>query len=203
MSPPRVSKRLLIQQRQELALYRRLLPSLDLKRRQLVIELAKERNAMEACEHQLGEIDAAVRSQLPMLAETELPLDGLVEVESVTYKTVSVMGVRLPVLNEVVTHTAPYGLLTHPAWVDVLVLLMERAIRAKLSLSVARVRVARLAAAVRRMSQRLNLFERVLIPRAIENIRRARIILGDLERAAVVRAKLAKARARQVGVGTT
>ena len=53
-------------------------------------------------------------------------------------------------------------------------------------------RGALLDAALRKVTQRVNLFEKVLIPRARDNIRRIRIYLGDAERAAVVRSKIAK-----------
>jgi V/A-type H+-transporting ATPase subunit D len=48
--------------------------------------------------------------------------------------------------------------------------------------------------AVRRITQRVNLFGRILIPRAKQNIKRIRIYLGDLEREGVIRSKLSKAR---------
>jgi len=53
-------------------------------------------------------------------------------------------------------------------------------------------RVRRLERADRRITQRINLFEKILIPGAQENIRRIRIFLGDAEMAAVVRSKIAK-----------
>jgi V/A-type H+-transporting ATPase subunit D len=53
-------------------------------------------------------------------------------------------------------------------------------------------RVERFEHATRRITQRVNLFEKVLIPRAEENIRRIVIFLSDQERAAVVRSKIAK-----------
>jgi V/A-type H+-transporting ATPase subunit D len=48
--------------------------------------------------------------------------------------------------------------------------------------------------AVRRVTQRVNLFEKVLIPRARHDIARIRIFLSDLERSAVVTSKIAKAK---------
>ena len=42
------------------------------------------------------------------------------------------------------------------------------------------------------MTQRFNLFDKVLIPRARDNIRRIAIYLADAERAAVVNSKIAK-----------
>ena len=47
---------------------------------------------------------------------------------------------------------------------------------------------------VRRALQRVNLFEKVKIPRCEEAIRRIRIYLGDALAAAVGRAKIAKAK---------
>jgi len=49
-----------------------------------------------------------------------------------------------------------------------------------------------LDAAIATVTRRVNLFEKVLIPRAQANIRRIRIALGDMERAAVVTSKIAK-----------
>ena len=46
-------------------------------------------------------------------------------------------------------------------------------------------RVRLLAKAVRRTTQRVNLFERILIPEAQEAIKRIMIYMGDLERSAV------------------
>ena len=62
----------------------------------------------------------------------------------------------------------------------------------RVNLQVHRERVARLHQQVRRITQRVNLFEKVLIPRAKGNIKRIRIGLGEEERSAVVRSKIAK-----------
>jgi V/A-type H+/Na+-transporting ATPase subunit D len=47
---------------------------------------------------------------------------------------------------------------------------------------------------VKKVTQRVNLFEKVLIPRTQAHIRKIQIFLGDAERAGVVTAKLAKAK---------
>ncbi len=45
---------------------------------------------------------------------------------------------------------------------------------------------------LREVSIRVNLFEKILIPRAQENIKKIKIFLGDLQLAAVSQAKVAK-----------
>ena len=47
-------------------------------------------------------------------------------------------------------------------------------------------------AELRVTTQRVNLFEKVKIPECQENIRKIRIMLGDLETSAVARSKIAK-----------
>ena len=64
----------------------------------------------------------------------------------------------------------------------------------RLRLQVFRERVGRMQGAVRRVSQRVNLFDKVLVPNARRDIARIQIFLSDVERAAVVTSKIAKAK---------
>jgi V/A-type H+/Na+-transporting ATPase subunit D len=47
---------------------------------------------------------------------------------------------------------------------------------------------------LRQVSIRVNLFEKVLIPRAVENIKKIKVFLGDQQLNAVARAKVAKSK---------
>jgi V/A-type H+-transporting ATPase subunit D len=67
----------------------------------------------------------------------------------------------------------------------------------RLQLQVYRERIARMQGAVRRVTQRVNLFEKVLIPNAKRDIARIQIFLSDVERAAVVTSKIAKGKRAQ------
>lgn len=58
--------------------------------------------------------------------------------------------------------------------------------------AVERRRLAALEGAVKAITQRVNLFDKVLIPRASANVRRIRIHLSDAEMASVTRSKIAK-----------
>ncbi|MDZ7809068.1 MAG: V-type ATP synthase subunit D [Arhodomonas sp.] len=104
----------------------------------------------------------------------------------------NLLGVRLPTLEAVHTQTAEYGALATPHWLDSYAERLREALELSVQRQVRRERLHRIAVAVDRVTQRVNLFEKVLIPRARENIRRIRIHLADGERAAVVRAKIAK-----------
>jgi V/A-type H+-transporting ATPase subunit D len=127
-----------------------------------------------------------------MLANREIELAGLVQLKAARLGEENVVGTRLPVLEAVEVQLRDYGYLEKPHWVDRLSDELTTMIELHVRLAVERRRVALLEEAVRKVTQRVNLFEKVLIPRAKEHIRKIRIYLSDAERAAVVRSKIAK-----------
>ena len=197
MARLKLSKASLQQERTKLKLYEKLLPSLELKRRQLVIELDKARREYASARAEVERVEARVGPELPMLANTEIDLKGLVKMTAFDLGQENVVGVRLPVLRKVECQVAEYSPLAKPAWVDALVERLRDAAEARTRIQVAAQRVRILQRAERRITQRVNLFEKILIPQARENIERIQIWLGDMARAAVVQAKLAKARQSQ------
>ncbi len=198
MAKLKFSKSALQQERNKLKLYERTLPSLDLKRRQLSIELGRARAALALAEQAVADLEDHIGEQLPMLANPDLELTGLVELKDFQIGEENVVGVRLPVLERIHCPVAHYSLLAKPAWFDVLAERLQDAARHHLEVLVAAERVNILKYQERRVTQRVNLFEKILIPTARRNMERIRIYLGDAERAAVVRSKIMKARqARQ------
>jgi len=198
-----LNKAVLNRERGALRTYERYLPSLDLKRRQLMAELAKARSALAARDREIREHQASVARRLPMLAHREVDLAGLVRVTAVRLGEVNELGVRLPVLEDVAFAVRDYGLLARPHWVDAVVDELERAARLDLERQVEDERTRRFEQALRRTTQRVNLFEKVLIPTARRNIQRIEIFLADAERAAVIRSKIAKKKHAEARAGTT
>lgn len=197
MAKLKLSKQALHHQQEQLKLYKRLLPSLDLKRRQLTMEAQKAQNeytealaASEALETRIGE-------ELPMLADESLRLQDLVVVTGYRLGEQNVVGVRLPVLESLDCRIEEYSPLITPPWIDILVQRLKDAITSRLRAKIAGQRLDILRVQLRRVTQRVNLFEKILIPTAQENIQRIRIYLGEAERAAVVTSKLAKSKQLQ------
>ena len=79
MAKLKLSKSALQQERNQLKLYQRTLPSLDLKRRQLTVELAKPRQALAAARQAVDELETHIGEQLPMLANPDIKVSGLVQ----------------------------------------------------------------------------------------------------------------------------
>ena len=106
----------------------------------------------------------------------------------------NVVGVRLPILRAIACDVSRYSYVAKPAWVDVVVDRLKTVAEERTRVLVAEERVKILSVQVRRVTQRVNLFERILIPEAKSNIQRIMVVLGDMERQAVARSKLTKAK---------
>lgn len=187
-----LSKAQLAREKENLAAFDRYLPALDLKRQQLMNARNEVRQRVAGLGERLAALTAAVGDELPMLADRRIDLDGLVRLRAVRERTVNVAGVRMPALDGIEVEIAPYGRMVRPHWVDAVVGRLEEALRLRLEVAVAQRQVAILNRAAARVTQRVNLFEKILKPEAKANIRKIMLHLGDAERAAVVAAKIAK-----------
>lgn len=194
----KLSKSSLHHQQEQLKLYKRLLPSLDLKRRQLTLEAQKAQGEYEAARLAVEALETRIGEELPMLADEEFRPEGLVKLTGYQVGEQNVVGVRLPVLTSVECQVADYSRLASPPWVDVLVQRLKDAAAERLRAEIAGQRVEILRQQVRRITQRVNLFDKILIPAAKRNIQRIRVYLGDVERSGVITSKLAKG--KQVGL---
>lgn len=194
-----LNKAELQRQLRSLSDYRQFLPSLDLKRRQLLAERARARSALDAVRTAEQAATARIGAEFPMLSDDRVALDGLVSISEVSVGEENLLGLRLPRLDRMEAEVAPYSRLGRPHWVDPLVDRLREALCLGYEVEVASERLRRLERAVVKITQRVNLFDKVLIPRAERAVRRIRLHLSDVERAAVVRAKIAKARSLGAG----
>ena len=187
-----LSKTQLAKEKRNLAMYRQYLPSLDLKRQQLTAERNKTQARIAEIELEIRRRIEGIGTAIPMLADKNIDLEGLVTLKAGKIGQRSVVGERLPILQEIEVEIAPYGYMVRPHWVDLVAERLKEVLRLQVEAQVTRQQVALLGAATTKVTQRVNLFDKVLIPRARTNIRRIDIALGDLERAAVVNSKIAK-----------
>jgi V/A-type H+-transporting ATPase subunit D len=197
MAKLKLSKQSLHHQQEQLKLYKRLLPSLDLKRRQLTMEAQKAQEEHAAAVAEIDALETRIGEELPMLADEGLHLRDLVVVKGYKLGEQNIVGVRLPVLESLDCHVAEYSPLATPAWFDMLVQRLKDAKTSRLRAEIAAQRLDILRLQLRRVTQRVNLFDKILIPTAQRNIQRIRIYLGETERAAVVTSKLAKSKQLQ------
>jgi V/A-type H+/Na+-transporting ATPase subunit D len=189
-----LNKSSLQQERGKLQLFERFLPSLDLKRQQLTAESKKAMQVLAEAEEGADKASRSLAGLLPILGSATMKLSGLVRIRRVDISEEDVLGVSLPALRGVEFDMVDYSLLATPFWIDNLVTCLKEVVTYRIRLNVYRERVSRMQTAVRRITQRVNLFDKVLIPNAKRNIARIEIFLADVGRAAVVTSKIAKAK---------
>ncbi len=192
MSRLAYSKASLSKESTKLKRYKQFLPSLDLKRQQLAVERKKAQRTLDQTELDIEQCYQKTAEMLPMLADKSIHVQNLVKVSQLEMAEENVVGVHLPVIKNLTIEVQKYSLFTEPHWVDQLVVQLKIMMRLKLQHQLEQKRVARLNDAVKKVTQRVNLFDKVLIPKAQQDIRKIRIYLSDLERAGVVRAKSTK-----------
>lgn len=187
-----LNKASLTKQTQQLKLYEEVLPSLDLKRRQIMAEQSKARKALAEIRQQLDGVEESIARDLLMLSNEHIDLTDIVKCSIVDLGEENVMGTRLPKINKIEVAVYPYAFLGKPHWVDRLVELMQKVLEIRVQIQVAEQRVGLLDQAAKTITQRVNLFDKVLIPQTQANIKKIQIFMSDAERASVVNSKISK-----------
>ncbi|MDD4011376.1 MAG: V-type ATP synthase subunit D [Sphaerochaetaceae bacterium] len=184
-------------QKDSLKQFQRYLPTLQLKKQQLHMVIRQIEAQAEALRAKQAQMVEGLNRWVAVFGENRIlpkdfSLESMVRIESLKQGRGNIAGVSIPVFEELVFKDIDYRCEDYPLWVDA-------AIRYLKELSILDAQVATLnrqcellEKELRTTSQRVNLFEKVKIPEAKENIRRIGIYLGDQQTSAVVRGKIAK-----------
>ena len=111
----------------------------------------------------------------------------------------NVAGVKIPVFAGTEFPKPAYSLFSTPAWVDRALIDLQEVNRRQAEVDVFDQQYLILQKELTKIVQRVNLFEKVMIPTSQEAIRVIRIALGDEMTAAVGRAKIAKGKLSEAG----
>jgi len=187
-----LNKSELHRQNSRLKTYKKFLPSLELKRKQIIAERNKAKALVEASNKEINALYRLVAEEYKGLSDTDFKLDEYIEISDVQIAEENIVGVHLPKLSDYSVSLKSYGTLGAPIWLKALFKELERLAFLSIGLLVNEKRLNILDKALQKTTQRVNLFDKVLIPETIENIRKIKIYLSDFERAAVVQAKIAK-----------
>ena len=166
---------------------------LKLKQQQLQVTIRdvnkQRREAREAVETAREKFEAYGE----ILADTAgVDLQALATPLDVETTWANVAGVRIPVFAGAEFPQPAYSLFATPAWVDRALADLREVNRRQAEVDVFDEQHRILQKELTKIVQRVNLFEKVMIPNAKEAIRIIRIALGDEMTAAVGRAKIAK-----------
>ena len=187
-------------QREALARFERYLPMLKLKQQQLQLTLRSVANQRDKAQSAVVQARQKFQAYSALLADKAgIDVQGLAKPADIETTTSNIAGVNIPTLQEVVFPRASYSLFATPAWVDQALADLRDLNRRQVELDIITQQYRLLRRELTKITQRVNLFEKVKIPEAREDIRIIRIHLGDEMTAAVGRAKIAKAKLAETG----
>jgi V/A-type H+-transporting ATPase subunit D len=188
----KLTKNELKAQKESLKMFRRYLPTLQLKKQQLQTEIRTiEAHALEV-RAKRDALNADFEAWIAVFGEPEFFTPATLSVAEIQTTTGNIAGVAIPVFSGVSFNRETYDLYATPLWVDTACQRLETVLALDLEARVLDEQVRLLHAELRTTTQRVNLFEKVKIPETRANIKRISVYLGDQQVAAVVRGKISK-----------
>ncbi len=174
--------------------YERFLPTLQLKKQQLQMEVRLSAEALEKNLQRQEALKEQLASSLAFFAAPEVvrQVEAAVSVDYVKKGEANIAGINIPTFEEVVFHDRDIDLFATEWFLDDAIEAMRLSVALKEEYNVISVQYKLLSDELNTTSQRVNLFEKVKLPECKENIRRIGIMLGDAQTAAVARSKIAK-----------
>jgi V/A-type H+-transporting ATPase subunit D len=180
-------------QREALSRFERFLPMLQLKKKQLQVEIQGIDHALDENSAKTTTLRDDIAAWVGLFSEP-VGLDQIVVLEAVETREGNIAGVAIPILEDIKMRRSEYDLFLSPPWVDDAVERTEQLIRLHVEGDILAEQRRLIEDELRVTNQRVNLFEKVKIPECKEHIRVIRIFLGEEQTAAVARGKLAKSR---------
>ncbi|MFO7849136.1 MAG: V-type ATP synthase subunit D [Spirochaetia bacterium] len=191
MAKVKLTKNELKKQKDALKRFQRYLPTLMLKKQQLQMVIRQVEAQIRELEKKRDELYEEFKRWIAVFGE-DAGIESLVKVKHIERETGNIAGVDIPVFKNLEFEDLGWDLFEKPLWVDRGVEAVKKIAAYDAEIEVLRTQLELLADELRITTQRVNLFEKVMIPDTKENIRRIQIYLGDQQTAAVVRGKMAK-----------
>ena len=194
MGKVKLTKGELKKQRDSLRQYERYLPTLQLKKQQLQLEISHQVSLLEEKNKNLAQKKNATLIWSGLLSEPHVELKPWLLPRQVIRGEKNIAGVNIPLFEKVEFAPAEYDLFAMSLWVDAAIGILRTMVSLQEEIKVIKRGIEVLREELRITTQRVNLFEKVKIPEAREAIRLIKIYLGDQMSNAVGRSKIAKNR---------
>ncbi len=195
MGEIKFTKNELRSQQTKMAQLGRYLPTLQLKKAMLQSEVHDARLKIVRLEESFAEKRSeAEHYGALLLSKAAIDPVQAIKIKKISKRYESIAGVEIPYFEGIEFEEFSYSLFDTPPWVDPVITSLRGLVELQARVQVIQEQKRALEKELREVSIRVNLFEKILIPRAVENIKRIKVFLGDQQLAAVSQAKVAKAK---------
>ena len=191
MAKIKLTKNELKKQKDDLKRFSRYLPTLQLKKQQLQMEIHKIELLREERLQERQEIERKIDTWVHVFGE-DVDIENLIHLRRIVIDYGNIAGIDIPIFLSVEFDDISYDIFKMPLWVDTAIEELYKIYKIDAQMRVLNDQIELLREELRITSQRVNLFEKVKIPETRHNIRVIQIYLGDQQTAAVVRGKISK-----------
>ncbi len=189
----KLTKNELRNQQTRLSQFLAFLPTLQLKKAMLQFEVSAASMEISRLIEEMRLVRHQVEEFAPFLLEkVEVNLISYADVIHVKKQYENIAGVEIPIFDSIVFRDPEYALFDTPVWTDQATETLREFATAREKISIAEEKKRALEKELRAVSIRVNLFEKILIPRSQQNIKKIRIFLSDQQLSLVAQAKVAK-----------
>jgi len=192
MEKIKLTKGELKRQRDALKQFQRYLPTLQLKQQQLQLEILQQNIILQEIKQTLIKKRQMIHSWAGLLAEPQVEIKLFLKPDRIITHLKNIAGVDIPIFDSIEFGEKEYDLFLMPLWLDTAIFALRELIVLNQEIFTRQEGVNILRQELRITAQRVNLFEKVKIPLAEENIRLIKIYIGDQMANAVGRSKIAK-----------
>jgi V/A-type H+-transporting ATPase subunit D len=197
MAQIKLTKTELRDQQLKLAQLEKYLPTLKLKKSMLQSEVADAKLLARQLENQLNQVEPYVQEASALFElSSSCDIELIIKVESIMTDVENIAGVEVPIFQSIKFAPVTYSLLQTPFWLERAIETLRSTMALSVQKKIAWQRAACLEKELQEVSIRVNLFEKILIPRAGKQIRKIKVFLQDQELAAIARSKVAKSKHR-------
>ncbi len=198
MAKIRLTKNELKIQKESLKRYTRYLPTLELKKTQLINEIKNINQKINILRSEIEKLEKDISTWVDVFAEN-IDLTTFYKVEDIKTSIGNIAGIDIEMFEDVIFQDIPFSLFDTPLWVDRGVETVKKQIENRSKIIIFKKQIELLKEELRITVQRINLFDKVKIPEAKKNIKMIRIYLGDVQTAEVVRGKISKKKIQKKG----
>lgn len=190
----KLTKNELKNQRDALKRFERYLPTLQLKKQQLQLEVRQARERLRELDEENERVLAEHSADIALFAALDPDAPPLMTVTEWRVKSLNIAGAEVPAHGGLDFEVPERDLFVSPIWEDTAAELLKQQTEVRLRRQLLVEQLSCIEEELRTVTQRVNLFEKVKIPGAQENIRRINIYIGDQQTNSVGRSKIAKAK---------
>lgn len=193
MSKVKLTKNGLRDEQRKLAQLEKYLPTLKLKKAMLQMEVGEARLQMQKLDERYRKEREVADHYVALLTEKTVvdPLK-VTEVKKVYKRYENIAGIEVPVYESADFNEIEYSLFDTPAWIDGVIRGLRAIVEVLVEKNVVAEKKALLEQELRNVSIRVNLFEKILIPRSRKSIKKIKVFLEDQQLSAVGQLKVAK-----------